>query len=211
MISGFLKNNETTLPTYESPPKGRKGKFCLPSNMASSLPTLPFSSGGGNSPSSKYKYNKKRKAGVSPLACAVIVIGLVNILFTGLWMRSKRNYISVLQSLNARDIKDATEKIEKAEKDAAKARKDMATAILDVEKKFMERINHSMVENERFKQELGELQQLPHKIQETDRREKLEPYYIHQIERMEAAVRKESKRTVLERCACLLMMVLQTW
>ena len=104
-----------------------------------------------------------------------------------------------MRSLNTRDIKDLIDKLEQAKNDVTKARKDMETAVLDVEKKFMERINQSKSDNARFKQELGELQLLPHKIQETDRRERLEPHYIHQIERIEAAVRKESKRAVLER------------
>jgi len=199
MLGGFLKKKETTLPTYESPTKGSKGKFCLPSHLASGLPSLPFSSDDDDSPSSKYKYNKRRKAGLSPLAYTVIVIGLVNILFTVLWMRSKGNYVSLMRSLNARDINDLTDKLEQAKKDVTKARKDMETAVLDVEKKLIERINQSRSDNARFKQELGELQLLPHKIQETDQRERLEPHYIHQIERIEAAVRKESKRAVLER------------
>lgn len=181
------------------------------SRSHSSGDSLPTHGGGGTVSSTGYggysnggKYNKTKRTitGFSPLTYAAIGMVVFNVILTGLWMSSKGRYRSLLQEMNAKDVTSAIYKVQWTEKEVARVRTQMAADERQAENRQGPRIKQLERENKRWKNERDQLKEKyesPQKKREESRFKKREPAYLEQIELMQRAMRKESRRTVLER------------
>lgn len=183
------------------------------SNGGASLPTHGGSNSAGySSPgyggsmhgSISAKQSKRRQLGgeYSPLAFTAIAMGVLNMIITGLWMSSKGNYRLLLQGMNARDASGVVEKIRWTEKEMATVRREMKTKVREEERRYGDSIRKLQNDKLRYKKQCDELRDMhesPEKIEQQARFLEREPEYMQQIDRMQKAIRKESKRTIMER------------
>jgi hypothetical protein len=187
MIGRVFSNGDVSLPTHSS-------------SHGSSGYSSPRQSTYARTDSSP-KYNKKRNAGngYSTLTYTVIAMVVLNIIFTSLWMSSKGQYRSLLKAMNARDVKTVIDKIHWTEREIESVRRKMDAEVREAERRFSAKIKKLENDNRRYKKERHDLREEYESEEFTTRMEKREPAYQQQIGRMQQAIRKESKRTVLER------------
>ncbi len=190
--------------------RGQSSGDSLPTHGGSSSSIEGFSSSssgyGGFSVFGGYnnggKYNKHKRVGYFPLTYVSIGMVVLNVILTGLWMNSKGHYRSLLLALNAKDVSTAIFKVQWTEKEVARVRNEMATDERLAETRYGPRIRQLERENKKWKTERDQLKEKyesPRKKQVDSRLKKREPAYLEQIELMQRAIRKESRRTVLER------------
>jgi len=191
-MPGFFRGKDVSLPTYNSPEKASQGKF----SRLAGLPMAPFSPTGDATPS---KYQKRRKQGLSLMTYILTVMGSFNIIMTVSWKRTNNQFRSLLESMDARDAQDVIFKVHMKANEITAASHSIEKSVQDVERKFGDRILQLHSENQRYHNEIHDLKLLPDRIEATKRREKREPEFLLQIQRMEHAIRKESKRSVLEK------------
>jgi hypothetical protein len=188
MLRRGFSNGDVSLPTH--------------GNSNGGYSTSSYGSGSRSFGFGTPKYGKKRGGGYSPMVLIVLFMGLLNVVFTGLWMSSKGRYRSLLEGMRARDVSGVVDKMRWAEQELASVRREVTTERRIAENNFGEKLNKLENDNLRFKKERNELREKhesPEKMEKDFRFKKREPEYLQQIGRMQKAIRKESKRTVLER------------
>jgi hypothetical protein len=185
--------NDDSLPTYGGGSGGGLG------GVSSSNSRGYGGYSGGLSPSASNKYSKRRNsAGYSPLAFAVFCMAVFNLFLTGFWMSSRGHYRSLLQSVNAKDGRDAIDKVQWTEREVATVQAEITREARRTDTRYTPRIKQLEEEIERNKAERDELRE-KHESEEKKKNKLREPAYLRQIGLMQQAIRKESKRTVLER------------
>ena len=153
------------------------------------------------------KYSKKKRKGSggfigSPLVIAAVALGVINLILTGLWLSSRGRYRSLLKGLNASTSRAAIEKVQWTENEVIKERNEVDRQKRKTEARYSSRIKELEQQSKEFireRDDLREKYESPDQLRMASRLKKREPAYLEQIGRMQQAIRKESKRTVLER------------
>lgn len=159
------------------------------------------SSGIGGMYGGTSKYSKKKHAGYSNLAIVALGMAIFNIILTGLWLKSRGHYRSLMQGFNARDSQGVIDKIKWTEKEVSNVKHEMMKESRQIESRFP-KIKQLEKDNKRWMSErdkLREKYESPAKKKEDARLKQREPAHLKQIGLMQQAIRKESRRTVLER------------
>lgn len=198
MLRRGYSRNKDSLPTHS-------GSGGLGRSFSGSRGYGGFHGGSSSSIGSMYgdasKHSQKSRFGFSPLGYVSLGMAVVNVILTGLWMSSRGHYRSFVDGLNARDVKGAIDKIKWAEREASIVRNEMMKERRDIDRRYP-RIKKLEQENVRWKKERDELRERYESLEkrkEDARLKQREPAYMHQISLMQQAIRKESKRTILER------------
>lgn len=194
-------NNGDSLPTHGS--SGGLGGFSDKNSQGYGGYSGGLSSSGGmyGEPS---KYNKRRSgAGFSPLMFAASAMAIFSLILTGLWLSSRGQYRSLLQGVNnAKDARSAINKIQWTGREIDNVQREITKMARRAEGRYGPRIKQLEKENQQFKDERDELREKyesPGKKTDGARLKQRESAYMRQIGLMQQAIRKESKRTVLER------------
>ena len=177
------------------------GSDLLPTHGNVSGASTGFGGYRGYNGSSKYskRYNL---VGKSTLTYAAIGLAVFNVILTGMWLSSKGSYRSLLKTMNAKDVAGVISKIQWTEKQVAKIKNEVASEERQAQSRYGPRIKQLERENKRWKSERDELRQKyesPEKKKDDARLKQREAAHLEQIEHLQRAIRKESKRTVLER------------
>jgi hypothetical protein len=162
---------------------------------------------GGNGSSSRSssdnKYSK-RSSSTNPLlllACC-IGLGVWSVLSVGLWMSARSNYNGILDVLQVHSSEAALEVVDQWKQSVEDAQREQTQSQRDATRKYASQINQLERDNRFLAKERDELRvkyEGPDKQEEETRMVLREEAFQSQVELLQQATRKESKRTVLER------------
>ena len=138
----------------------------------------------------------------NPMHYVLVLLGLWGILTMGLWLNVRTKYNSILKQFKAPNADALLDLYQSLQKDLANAQQEKARSVAEWKTKYTTRQNELERENRLLQKERDELRvkyEGPDKVEEGSRLLLREEAFQTQVELLQAATRKESKRNVLER------------
>ena len=138
----------------------------------------------------------------SPLMLLCIIMALWSVAVMGLWMNVRGKYNSILTEFNVPNSDALMDLYKRLQTDLSTAQHEMDRSIRDTQVKLNGRQQELERENRLLQKERDELRvkyEGPDKEEEESRLQLREVAFQHQVELLQEATRKESKRNVLER------------
>jgi len=162
-------------------------------------------------PSEDNKYKKSSKSapsigslmgGFSPLLLLCLLMGLWSFAAMGLWMNARGKYNSILGAFNAPDSDQLMNLYKNLQQDLARAQREKDRTVRETERKLKSRQAELERENRLLQKERDELRvkhEGPDKEEEESRMLLRDEAFRNQLELLQEATRKESRRNVVER------------
>lgn len=170
----------------------------------------PSMSGYAAAPAStdnKYAKSKRKSSSAMPvdnpvLVVILILLGLWSVAMLGLWMNVRGKYNSILTEFNVPNSNALMDLYKTLQSDLADIQRKKDREIRQNDKKFAGRESELQRQNKLLQKERDELlvkYEGPDKEEASERLQLREEAFQNQVELLQEATRKESKRNVLER------------